>query len=88
MTRRDASPFGWIDAEGVALHRGGASLYDSTTAGGSLLRPDHTLRQALDAALSSPSGLGVAVDENGRVAGGVTAEDVLAALNDQRAQRR
>lgn len=88
VTRRDASPFGWIDAEGVALHRGGASLYDSTTAGGSLLRPDSTLRQALDAALSSPSGLGVAVDESGRLTGGVTAEDVLAALSDQRAQRR
>ena len=41
----------------------------STTApigGGSLFRPDDSLRQALDAALSSPSGLGVAVDDDGQ----------------------
>ena len=44
--------------------------------------PDGTLRQALDAALSSPSALGVAVDASGRVAGGVRAEDVLEASSD------
>ena len=37
--------------------------------GGSLFRPGETLRRALDAALSSPSGLGVAVDADGRVPG-------------------
>jgi osmoprotectant transport system ATP-binding protein len=42
------------------------------------------LRQALDAALSSPSGLGVAVDDQGRPVGGVLADDVLVALNEQR----
>ena len=41
------------------------------SAGGSLFRPDGTLRQALDAALSSPTGLGVAVDESGQLIGGV-----------------
>ena len=56
---------------GSDAHRGGASLYDSTIAGGSLFPPDGTLRQALDAALSSPSGLGVAVDDANQVAGGV-----------------
>ena len=84
ITRADGSPYGWVDAAGVAAHRGGASLYDSTTAGGSLFPPDGTLRQALDAALSSPSGLGVAVDQDGRVAGGVRARDVLAVLEQQR----
>ncbi len=44
----DGSPFGWIDADGVELHRRRKSLYDSTTAGGSLFRPDGTLRLALD----------------------------------------
>jgi osmoprotectant transport system ATP-binding protein len=34
--------------------------------------------------LSSPSGLGVAVDGDGRPIGGVLADDVLAALNAQR----
>jgi osmoprotectant transport system ATP-binding protein len=84
ITKPDGSPYAWINAEGVALHRAGSSLYDSTIAGGSLLRPDGTLRQALDAALSSPSGLGVAVDDRGQVVGGVRAEDVLEALNKQR----
>jgi osmoprotectant transport system ATP-binding protein len=67
----DGSPYEWLGADGM-------------TAAGSLLRPDGTLRQALDAALSSPSGIGIAVDAAGRVIGGVHAADVLAALKAQR----
>ena len=81
------SPFGWIDANGVERHRGGSSLYDSVTAGGSLLHPGGTLRQALDAALSSPSGVGVAVDAGGGVLGGVLADDVIAAFGSDRQAR-
>jgi osmoprotectant transport system ATP-binding protein len=84
VTKPDGSPYGWINADGVARHRGGSHLYDSTFAGGSLFPPDGTLRQALDAALSSPSGLGVSVDEEQQVVGGVKADDVLAALEKQR----
>lgn len=87
VTKPDGSPYAWIDAEGVGLHRNGSSLYDSTIAGGSLFRPDGTLRQALDAALSSPAGVGVAVDGDGQVVGGVKADDVLAALETQRSAR-
>ena len=87
VTKPGGAPYAWIDGDGVALHRAGSSLYDSTTAGGSLFRPDGTLRQALDAALSSPAGLGVAVDDKDRVIGGITATDVLAAIEDQRRQR-
>ncbi|CAN5525468.1 ATP-binding cassette domain-containing protein [soil metagenome] len=87
VTKDDGRPYAWINAAGVELHRGGSSLYDSTIAGGSLFRPDNTLRQALDAALSSPSGLGVAVDGDGQVAGGVKADDVLTALDKQRAEQ-
>jgi len=87
VTKDDGTPYAWIDGEGVKLHRSGSSLYDSTIAGGSLFRPDNTLRQALDAALSSPSGLGVAVDAEGQVAGGVKADDVLKALESQRSSR-
>ena len=87
VTKPGGEPFGWINAEGVALHRGGSSLYDSTIAGGSLFRPDGTLRLALDAALSSPAGLGVAVDGNDQVLGGIRAEDVLAAIDDERKRR-
>jgi osmoprotectant transport system ATP-binding protein len=80
----DGSPFGWIDADGVERHVDGGGLYDSVTAGGSLFRPDGTLRSALDAALSSPSGIGVAVDDSGAVVGGTDADDVIDALDSQR----
>jgi osmoprotectant transport system ATP-binding protein len=84
VIRSDGKPFAWINAEGVDVHRNGSALYDSTIGGGSFFRPDGSLRLALDAALSSPSGLGVAVDEDGRLLGGVQADDVLAALKQQR----
>jgi osmoprotectant transport system ATP-binding protein len=80
VTRPDGSPYAWMDRAGVALHKAGKSLYDSTIAGGSLFTPDGTLRLAMDAALSSPSGLGVAIDADRQVIGGVTAEDVIEAL--------
>ncbi len=53
----------------------GGSLYD--VASGSL-------RSALDAALSSPSGQGVAIDGDGAVAGSIRADDVLRALDGAR----
>lgn len=84
ITKADGKPYAWINADGVELHRKGSSLYDSTIGGGSFFRPDGTLRLALDAALSSPSGLGVAVDEDGQLIGGVRADDVLEALREQR----
>ncbi len=84
MTRPDGTPYAWINADGVELHRNGSPLYDCAIAGGSLYRPDGTLRLALDAALSSPAGLGVAVDGDDQVIGGVKANDVLAALDTQR----
>jgi osmoprotectant transport system ATP-binding protein len=87
VVKPDGSPYAWIDANGVGLHRQGKSLYDSSIAGGSLFRPNGTLRLALDAALSSPSGLGVAVDDKEQVIGGVKADDVVAALESQRQRR-
>jgi osmoprotectant transport system ATP-binding protein len=80
----EAAPMGWIDADGLLRCRGGASLSDSMTAVGSLFRPGGNLSQALDAALSSPSSLGVAVDGQGKVIGGVLAADVLAAVEARR----
>jgi osmoprotectant transport system ATP-binding protein len=84
VIKPDGRPFAWINAEGVDIHRKGSSLYDSTIGGGSFFRPDGSLRLALDAALSSPAGLGVAVDEDGQLIGGVQADDVLEALKSQR----
>jgi len=70
-TRPDGSPLGWRNADGLV-------------AGGSLLPANGTLRQALDAALSSPSGVGVAVDADGKVIGGVRVQDVLEAIDHQK----
>jgi osmoprotectant transport system ATP-binding protein len=80
VVKSDGLPLGWIDAGGVLKHRTGASLLDSITSVGALFRPGANLSRALDAALSSPAGMGVAVDEAGKVTGGVRAADVLAAL--------
>jgi osmoprotectant transport system ATP-binding protein len=83
VVRGDGAPLGWLDANGLRKHRGGASLRDSMTAVGSLFRPGANLSQALDAALSSPAAMGVAVDKAGKVIGGVRAGDVLAVLESQ-----
>lgn len=56
--------------------------------GGSLFRPGESLRKALDAALSSPSGLGVAVDAGGRALGVVRGGEVLALIEEARQLRQ
>ena len=78
------APMGWIDTAGLRRHRAGASLSDSMNGVGSLFRPDGNLSQALDAALSSPSGVGVVVDDGGKVIGGILAADVLAVVEARR----
>jgi osmoprotectant transport system ATP-binding protein len=83
VVRADRTPLGWIDAGGITKHRNGASLRNSMTAVGSLFRPGASMSQALDAALSSPAAVGVAVDKAGKVIGGVRAADVLTLLESQ-----
>jgi len=56
--------------------------------GGTLASTDGSLRAALDAALSSPSGRGVVVDEEGRLAGTVTATEVLARIEHRASTER
>ena len=80
----DDVPLGWIDADAARRHRAGAPLSETITAIGSQLRPGGNLSQALDAALSSPSSVGVAVDRDGKVTGGILATDVLAAVEARR----
>ncbi|MCV7410609.1 proline/glycine betaine ABC transporter ATP-binding protein [Mycobacterium florentinum] len=80
----DGLPLGWIDAEGLRRHVAGAPLTDSLSGVGALFRPGGNLSHALDAALSSPSTVGIAVDADGKVIGGVLAADVLAAVESQR----
>ena len=88
-TKPDGTPYAWIDADGVELHRSGQLVVrQHASRAGRCSGPDGTLRLALDAALSSPSGLGVAVDDDGQVIGGVKADDVIAALERAAASRR
>ncbi|MFE7799891.1 ABC transporter ATP-binding protein [Nocardia sp. NPDC057440] len=81
----DKRPVGWIDVTGVEAVRAGREPHNSMSAGGSLFTPSGDLRQALDAAISSPAGVGVAVDDSGAVRGGVLATEVLEQLAGQRA---
>ena len=84
----EGAPLGWIDADGLRRRRGGASLSDSMSSVGSVFRMGGNLSQALDAALSSPSSVGVAVDGAGKAVGGVVAADVLAAAEARRESER
>ncbi|MGI9062715.1 MAG: ABC transporter ATP-binding protein [Pseudonocardiaceae bacterium] len=75
----DRRPRGWLEP-GAA---DGPVTEDQLRAGGSLHRRGGPMRGALDAALSSPSGLGVVVDDDGAAVGAVVAEEVLAVLRDR-----
>ncbi len=79
----DHRPQGWLDGDG--LRAGRPLRRDDVRLGGTLIRPGGTLRAALDAALSSPSGDGVAVDADGRALGIVPAQAVLDAIERARA---
>lgn len=88
----EASPgAGWqlvVDADGRPLGWTGPGTGAGLIPGGSLFRPGESLRRALDAALSSPSGLGVAVDSDGRVLGVVRGGEVLALIEEARQVRQ
>ena len=55
--------------------------------GGTLWRAGDSLRTALDAALSSPSGQAVAVHEDGSVAGILRGDEIMRAIEEQRNER-
>jgi osmoprotectant transport system ATP-binding protein len=61
---------------------------DLLNLGGTLAAETGTLREALDAALSSPSGRGVIVHDDGSFAGTVTASHVLARIEHRAAGER
>jgi osmoprotectant transport system ATP-binding protein len=85
-------PLGWVSGDflstvdpsvelrAVELISGGSLYQVDSDAGGTA----GTLRNALDAALSSPSQLGIAVDERGAVVGGISGDTVLRALTAAR----
>ena len=78
----------------TAVRSGGSPIGDSApltgqvtpellNLGGTLATETGTLREALDAALSSPSGRGVVVTADGRFAGTITASPVLTRIEAQ-----
>ena len=82
---------GWqlvVDADKRPLGWSAPGTETELVPGGSLFRPGESLRRALDAALSSPSGLGVAVDSEGRVLGVVRGGEVLALIEEARQLRQ
>jgi osmoprotectant transport system ATP-binding protein len=73
-------PLGWYDARRAAAGANGAATTigpDALHRGGTVAAQGGSLRAALDAALSSPSGRGVLADESGRLLGTVSAREVL-----------
>ncbi|MFF2315523.1 ATP-binding cassette domain-containing protein [Arthrobacter sp. NPDC058097] len=77
-----------VDDQQRPLGWEGPGMDSQLIPGGSLFRPGDTLRRALDAALSSPSGLGVAVDGDGKVAGVVKGAEVLSVIESARQTRQ
>ena len=70
------APQGWLNLDGVKPDEQVVSdemLYR----GGTLVTQGGSLRAALDACLSSPSGRGVVVDDGGALVGSITAREVL-----------
>jgi osmoprotectant transport system ATP-binding protein len=71
-------PQGWLDVPG--RHGSGEITPELLNLGGTLAEAGAPLRATLDAALSSPSGRGVIVDDGGRLLGTVTIGDVVARI--------
>ncbi len=83
------APQGWLALSGVpdsAL--AGEVVPELLNLGGTIARESGTLREALDSALSSPSGRGVVVDEGGRALGTVTAAAVVTRIEEVAAAER
>ncbi|HET6504170.1 MAG TPA: ATP-binding cassette domain-containing protein [Amycolatopsis sp.] len=73
-------PRGWLPPESIV---DGEVREGDLVANGSLYRGGDPVRGALDAALSSPSGIGVVVADDGRVIGGVTARQLLDVIENR-----
>jgi osmoprotectant transport system ATP-binding protein len=72
----EGAPQGWLDLA-AGGGRDGVVEASMLNLGGTLATAGGTLRETLDAALSSPSGRGVVVDDAGHLLGTVTAAQVL-----------
>ena len=85
----EAKPLGWLASGGLREETlAGDITPELLNLGGTLATEAGTLREALDAALSSPSGRGVIVHGDGTFAGTVTAGDVLGKIESRAADIR
>jgi osmoprotectant transport system ATP-binding protein len=82
LVDRVRAPRGWLDL--AAIRSGRAPTDADVRLGGTLIHPEASLRSALDATLSSPSGDGVVVDGSGQLVGVVSAAAVVAAIDAAR----
>jgi osmoprotectant transport system ATP-binding protein len=77
-------PLGWLATAGIPDERlRGDITPELLNLGGTLAPAEGTLREVLDAALSSPSGHGVVVDSDGRLLGTITTGAVLRQIESQ-----
>ena len=81
-------PQGWLDNAPAGSQRGGQIGPETLHRGGTLATQSGSLRAALDAALSSPSGRGVVVDDDGRLIGTVTTAEVVELIEHLAATNR
>jgi osmoprotectant transport system ATP-binding protein len=82
-------PLGWLAVGRLPENALASEITpDLLNLGGTLASESGTLRAALDAALSSPSGRGVIVHDDGTFAGTVTASHVLARIEERAAHLR
>ena len=85
----DRRPQGWLAPGGPAARSAAVTVTSGLLhLGGTLAEAGGSLRAALDAALSAPSGRGVVVDGDGRLLGTVRAAQVLTAIEERAAATR
>ena len=80
----DGRPVGWVEPDRVD----GSVSRDALHRGGTVASTEGPLRQALDAALSAPSGRGVIVGPDGVFVGTVRARDLIAPIEASAARER
>jgi osmoprotectant transport system ATP-binding protein len=85
---QDGLPLGWLSTAGIEGAADDPVTLDMLNLGGTLADEAGTLREALDAALSSPSGRGVVVHPDGTFAGTISASEVLARIESRAAHLR
>jgi osmoprotectant transport system ATP-binding protein len=78
----DSAPLGWVELDGAPA-RPAYAEEGRIYRGGTTVAQGGSLRAALDSCLSSPTGRGVVVDDDGRLVGTTRLGDVIALIEQQ-----